>query len=401
MSQIFISHVEEDAQIALDIAQALEAAGYRTWYYERDSCPGPSYLLQIDRAIVESQAIVLIISPQSVRSHQVTKEVVRAHESGKAFLPVLSGMSHAEFQEQQPEWRVALGAAASIPVPPQGVSAVLPRILRGLEKLKPLKEPQPLSPDAGTAFGAPAIERSPESRPPWLSKSRTALGLGLTSILFVGALAYLIKPWIDQQRLERRLAQATEFSDAFIDGTAYWSAPQTWVASKGNLQVKGPGIGFIKDRMFRDFTVSFDLQLLNRKGAIWVVRAKDERNYYHFQLLGPEASPPNAIVTSLCKDGKLTPLMTLPVNQDLSQADDSYHIIIEARGSTISHQIQVTSKPDTVHQKLAYLQDQTFSHGGIGFGTKDGEEFRVRTVTVVPLPQSLQTSQPTQNVAGE
>ena len=73
MSQIFISHVEEDAQVALELAQGLEAAGYRTWYYERDSDPGLSYLLQIDRAILDSRAVVLIISPQSIRSHQVTK----------------------------------------------------------------------------------------------------------------------------------------------------------------------------------------------------------------------------------------------------------------------------------------------------------------------------------------
>lgn len=34
MSHIFISHVEEDGPVALEIAQGLEAAGYQTWYYE-------------------------------------------------------------------------------------------------------------------------------------------------------------------------------------------------------------------------------------------------------------------------------------------------------------------------------------------------------------------------------
>ncbi len=40
--RIFISHVEEDSSIALRIASALEAKGYSTWYYERDSVPGPA-----------------------------------------------------------------------------------------------------------------------------------------------------------------------------------------------------------------------------------------------------------------------------------------------------------------------------------------------------------------------
>jgi TIR domain len=409
MSQIFISHVEEDAQIALDIAQGLEAAGYRTWYYERDSDPGPSYLLQIDRALLDSQVVVLIISPQSIRSHQVTKEVVLAHESGKAFLPVLCGLSHAEFQEQQPEWRVALGAAASIPVPSQGVSGVLPRILRGIEKLTRLQESQPLAPmskeseqhgleasrDAGESAVADLIGR----RSPWRSKVKVA-AVGLMGILVLTVVGYLIKSRIDQERLESRLAQVTEFSDFFLMGTAYWSAPPTWKASKGQLDVAGPGIGFIKNRIFGDFKASFDLQLLNRKGAVWIVRAKDERNYYHFQLLGPGGSSPNAFITSLCKNGKLTPLMTFPVNQDLSQADEWCHIIIEARGSKISHQIQISSQPGREPPKMAFLEDQTFSYGGIGFGTKDGEEFRLGSITVVPVTHSLSTGS-TRDTAGK
>ena len=398
MSQIFISHVEEDAQVALELAQGLEAAGYRTWYYERDSDPGLSYLLQIDRAILDSQAVVLIISPQSIRSHQVTKEVVLAHESGKAFLPVLCGLSHAEFQEQQPEWRVALGAAASIPVPAQGVSAVLPRFLRGIEKLVPLQEPQL---EDGKQAGPSAVTESTRKRTPWRSNSRTAV-FALTGVLVLTVIGYFIKSWIDRQRLESRLAQVSEFSDSFLMGTTYWSAPPTWRASQNRLDVTGPGIGFIKDRIFQDFKASFDLQLLNRKGAVWIVRAKDVSNYYHFQLLqllGPEGPPRYAFIASMCKDGKLTSLKTSRVNQDLSQANEWCHIIIEAQGSKISHQFQVSSQPAREPPKLAILEDPTFSYGSIGFGTKDGEEFRLASVTVVPF-HSLQTES-TRDAAGK
>jgi len=37
MSRIFISHVEIDAGIAMEIANGLEAASYSTWYFERDT----------------------------------------------------------------------------------------------------------------------------------------------------------------------------------------------------------------------------------------------------------------------------------------------------------------------------------------------------------------------------
>ena len=132
MSDIFISHVEEDADLAIDLAAALEASGYSTWYYERDSLPGPSYLLQTSREIERSQAVVLIISPDSLGSHQVTKEVIRAHESGKRFVPLLKSTTHAEFTSRQPEWKEAVGSTTSITVPRRGITTIVPRILDGL-----------------------------------------------------------------------------------------------------------------------------------------------------------------------------------------------------------------------------------------------------------------------------
>jgi len=98
MSHIFIAHVEEDADVALNIALGLEKAGYRTWFYELDSIPGASYLIQTGQAVEQSSAVVLVISSNSLSSSQVTKEVVRAHESGKHFIPVLRDITHPEFQ---------------------------------------------------------------------------------------------------------------------------------------------------------------------------------------------------------------------------------------------------------------------------------------------------------------
>jgi len=60
MSQIFISHTEEDAEVALEIALSLEKVGYTTWCYELDSIPGPSYLIETGDAIDKAQSFILI-----------------------------------------------------------------------------------------------------------------------------------------------------------------------------------------------------------------------------------------------------------------------------------------------------------------------------------------------------
>jgi hypothetical protein len=135
MSHVFIAHVEEDADAALQIALSLEEAGYRTWCYEVDSIPGTSHIVRTGEAVEQSQAVVVVISPNSLGSAQVTKEVVRAHESAKHFIPILRDITHAEFQKRQPDWREAIGSAASMCIPTEGVTLILQPVLEGIRSL--------------------------------------------------------------------------------------------------------------------------------------------------------------------------------------------------------------------------------------------------------------------------
>jgi len=135
VKDLFISHAEQDGRFVQKVASGLEERGFTTWYYERDSVPGPSYLLQTAQAIREAKAVILIISKTSLCSNQVTKEVVRAHEENKPFLPVLYKLSHVRFQSEQEEWREALGSAASITVASFEISGLLPRLEQGLQAL--------------------------------------------------------------------------------------------------------------------------------------------------------------------------------------------------------------------------------------------------------------------------
>lgn len=148
MRDVFISHTQEDGAIALEIARGLNAAGYSTWCYEDDSDPGPSYLRQIDEELETTQAVVLIISASSLASTQVLKEVVRAHEAGKPFIPLRHGVDHEAMQHQR-EWRMALGAAVSIAMPDGGIDGILPRVIRGLER-SGVRPGRPQAAGAGT-----------------------------------------------------------------------------------------------------------------------------------------------------------------------------------------------------------------------------------------------------------
>jgi class 3 adenylate cyclase/tetratricopeptide (TPR) repeat protein len=135
MSLIFLSHTQEDEKVMREIAAGLETSGYTTWYFERDTLPGMSYLLQITRAIESCDALVLIASPQALESTQVTKEMIGAFEREVPLFPVLIGITAQELKERQPEWRHALGGTAMVAVGEAGLPPVIASIMEGLKAM--------------------------------------------------------------------------------------------------------------------------------------------------------------------------------------------------------------------------------------------------------------------------
>lgn len=179
VADVFISYAHQDGDLVRELSPALEAAGYSTWYYEDKGAVGASYLLQIDQEIERCHAVLVVVSPESVGSDQVSKEVIRAHEARKKFIPLRRGISHADFQAKQPEWRMAFGAAVSAEVPGEGARAVVPRILEGLKRLGV----EPGGPPALPSSPLRRISRAVASGSPGVDA-----GLGSVVAAVVGAL---------------------------------------------------------------------------------------------------------------------------------------------------------------------------------------------------------------------
>ena len=93
MKNIFLSHVEEDREIALALGRELDAAGYSVWCYENDSLPALSFLINTRQAIDACEAFVLLISRRSMSSHEVDTEIQYAHQKAKPTVPVLLDVS--------------------------------------------------------------------------------------------------------------------------------------------------------------------------------------------------------------------------------------------------------------------------------------------------------------------
>ncbi|HTX21646.1 MAG TPA: toll/interleukin-1 receptor domain-containing protein [Candidatus Aquilonibacter sp.] len=203
MSDLFISHVEEDRGIALEIARGVESAGFTTWYYERDCDGGASYLVQTRQAVVDSQAVLLIVSRNSIGSAQVSREVVRAHESNKPIVPLLHEISDVEYKRRQPEWEEAIGAATSLEIPKGQVGTILPRVLRGLKKMaiepngSPTITPKAVTETVTPTPSAAPASLKPETISPPVESKRLSPRIVICAILgalgLIGCLGNLIK----------------------------------------------------------------------------------------------------------------------------------------------------------------------------------------------------------------
>lgn len=181
-----------------------------------------------------------------------------------------------------------------------------------------------------------------------------------------------------------RIKSSPEFSDYFQAGTSFWDAPKAWQVRSGKLFVRDSTEVGLRNGVFDNFKMVFDISFLNEKGAVWIVRARDKRNYYLFQLCGPKGANPKVFQSYVYQNGQPRLLSSDRVAEDLSRPNDSYTITVEAKGATIKHFIQLKSNPAAGSQVFATLNDSTFSYGAIGFGGINGEEFIVYSVTVLP-----------------
>jgi hypothetical protein len=130
--KVFISYVQEDGAVAYEIAAGLEAQGYSSWYYERDCPAGADYFEETHKAISDCEAMVILISPRSLPSDQITREIVRAVESSKATFPLLLEVTHDDYAHRRPGWHQAMAAANATRIPPERVATVVPSLVAGL-----------------------------------------------------------------------------------------------------------------------------------------------------------------------------------------------------------------------------------------------------------------------------
>ena len=86
--RVFLSHSSKDRDAADRLCELLESRGIVCWIAPRDVTPGENYGSQIVHGLQDSDDLVILLSPDSLKSRHVASEVARAFEKGKEIYPL-------------------------------------------------------------------------------------------------------------------------------------------------------------------------------------------------------------------------------------------------------------------------------------------------------------------------
>lgn len=259
----------------------------------------------------------------------------------------------------------------------------------------------PIEPAQIASYGAPPAARSKPSLP---KKKLLAAFAALVAAVAVGIIAYSrltpsAQPSASSAPYTSDDVTMVELDDEFINLNK-WTPPRPggWTIDlndgQGRLVIeRQPELGTADNIVYDDFTMSFNLKLLNQGGAAWALRVdKSRRNYYLFYLSGPGGKYPNRFLSYIVRDGVID-LKTERMNEVIAELKPGtqYQIDITAMQNKITHTL--TPAATGVETKLHEFIDpnNSFPRGGLGFRTVGAEKFSIDDLFARPL--TMQTSQ--------
>jgi hypothetical protein len=90
--KVFLSHAEADRKWAEQLRSGLSEAGLEVWNPAHDVIPGSNWHLELGRALERSEAMVVLLSPEAVKSSAVLSEIeyaLSASQFRDRLIPVL------------------------------------------------------------------------------------------------------------------------------------------------------------------------------------------------------------------------------------------------------------------------------------------------------------------------
>lgn len=87
--QVFLSYSRDDTHFVRDLMAGLERGGVQVWFDVRELAVGENYLVATERGLRESNFCLVVVSPYSMKSTEVARELAIARQVGTPILPAI------------------------------------------------------------------------------------------------------------------------------------------------------------------------------------------------------------------------------------------------------------------------------------------------------------------------
>ena len=143
---VFISHSSKDDDFVKELREALESQGIKVWVDSRNLRGGSKLAPEIDEAIEQARQLIVVLSPNTINSPWVRKEIDKAVEvekqrrdEGYRVIPLLlPGIEPSALQL----WFAEEPVGVRVEIKTGGLSEAMPAILAALgERLPTDREP--------------------------------------------------------------------------------------------------------------------------------------------------------------------------------------------------------------------------------------------------------------------
>ena len=124
--QVFISYSQSDSSLAARVSEELRKSGLEVWDAQVNLLPGDNWAAKVGRALEESDAMVVLLTPNSISSPHVKAEMAFALGSksySNRLIPVAVGGRERLPQGEVP-WIVRRLHWVDLPNPESGIPEV-------------------------------------------------------------------------------------------------------------------------------------------------------------------------------------------------------------------------------------------------------------------------------------
>ncbi|MDQ3129438.1 MAG: carboxypeptidase-like regulatory domain-containing protein [Acidobacteriota bacterium] len=161
-----------------------------------------------------------------------------------------------------------------------------------------------------------------------------------------------------------------------------WKMPSSWKIESKRMQVNSAGFALLQNErynFYKDFELKTNVRSLDNKSVGFVLRAKDDKNFYLIQLTGAAAGEPYLLTGYIIKNGKVAETLVssnIAAYKKTIGEQKFFNLNIAAKGNMFTVTLEDVDGGSYI---IGIIEDQnnTFPIGAVGIGTKDATRFDI------------------------